>query len=92
MAKQDEAKPEKARPTPGRIVNYVLNEHPRSQGRVRAAIVTGVNADDTVNLNVQLDRLDDMPAVPASYQVHREGVREGADPTDLGTWHWPIRK
>lgn len=58
------------KPTPGRMVRYVLRG-----GEPRPAVVTRVRRDGSLNLTVFLDQMDDLvPMVP------EEGQRPGETP------------
>lgn len=78
------------KPTPGRIVFYVLDQG-RNIGEVRPAIIVKVWSDDLVQLQVFTDNTNDgLPDGLAQGTVWRTSVRysETAEPS---TWHWPPR-
>lgn len=90
------------KPSIGRIVHYVL-PYGSCKGQHRAAMITGVNVDDTLNLSVFRDQHADPSN--ASFADGREAgsvfvcqhplylVRDvhHGELQKPGTWHWPER-
>lgn len=71
------------KPTPGRIVHYILPDGDNT-GEVRPALVVTAKGD-TCTLEVFADRANDGPAYEAG-NVQRADVEQGKEP---GNWCWP---
>lgn len=77
-------------PTPGRIVNYVLEKGPRT-GEIRPAIIVRTYGETTVQLAVFTDgqyEAGGNDKLPNPYWVTSACYSETPQ---CGTWHWPQR-
>jgi hypothetical protein len=86
------------KPSPGRIVHYVLPDSSPRKGSHRAAVVTSDWDGANINLNVQLDQSDDWAPACANDSLQKTGDftarawSAGYDESGKpGTWHWPER-
>ena len=85
------------RPSPGRIVNFVLGEDATQAPVVRPAQVVVVYPDGKVSLQVAVNGFHDDDLVSslersrASSYVFRDMVAEDQTGAEVRTWHWPVR-
>ncbi|HEX9986951.1 MAG TPA: hypothetical protein VGE45_00525 [Chloroflexia bacterium] len=93
---------ETQRPSIGRIVHYVARKNGTADTKCQAAIITAVNDNETVNLQVFNDGPNDGWSDfdgsnwkgQVGFAAAEKRVGEHlmlAERLDLNTWHWPER-
>ena len=84
--------PTPQRPSPGRIVHYVLSNG-RSTGEHRPGMIVRVWSDTYVQLQVFTDSANDFRSDQQGYDglFWATSVAHDEDEKKPGTWHWPER-
>jgi len=82
---------ETEKPSPGRIVHYVLQEGSKSPLQHRAAIVTSDFKTLVVNLTVYADSHGDLYPGEWIEQFRALGVTYDETGQRPNSWHWPER-